>query len=162
MVTVLVVFQDCFPTGEGNLLGNLEAAGAVKAVVATLQHYSPFCIAAAASVLGRIGRTPGVGKTLIEASGAIPALVCVVQSLPTPGNLEKEKAVFRRYARDLYSLGVGVCVYGCVHVVHVWFFLCMHALVCVWGGGGGGGVRVCVCGCVGGCECVCVCGCVCV
>ncbi len=75
-------------------------AALLGSLVAMLQHESPYCIAAAASVLARIGRVEGVGRAWIETSGAIPALIHVVEKLTRPSDLEKETGLFRRYAHD--------------------------------------------------------------
>jgi hypothetical protein len=83
---------------DGRLMAPLKHAGVVDAAVAALQHESPFCVAAAAAALGWVGRTRGGGKACIQASGAIPALLRVIDRSPAPGNLETETGILQRYA----------------------------------------------------------------
>jgi hypothetical protein len=75
----------------------LDDAAVIDALVATLQHDSPFCVAAAAGALGWVGQTPGVGKALLDARRAMPALVSVLEQSPSPGDPGKEMGVYRRY-----------------------------------------------------------------
>ncbi len=72
-------------------------AALVGSVVATLRHESPYCVAAAAALLNRVG-TSVVCRAWFEISGAIPALVRVVGRFIPPADREKERGLFRRYA----------------------------------------------------------------
>jgi hypothetical protein len=94
--------QDC--SADGELRHALDHAAIVSALVATLKHESPLCVAAAAAALGRVAQTPGVGKAKIAASGAIPALLNVIGTLPAPGNLEQATGLFRGYVSKQASL----------------------------------------------------------
>jgi hypothetical protein len=96
-----------------NHVGPLHDAGVVDAVVASLQHDSPFCVAAAARALGGFGRIADVGKAMIKASGAIPALVHMIARSPSPGDLGKAKGLFRRYLPEEECVGIraGACMY---------------------------------------------------
>jgi hypothetical protein len=104
--------QDCLDIKGFNHVGPLRDAGVVDAVVASLQHDSPFCVAAAAWALGGFGRIADVGKPMVEGSGAIPALIHVVARSPPPGNLAKAKGLFRRYVPEEESVGIraGACM----------------------------------------------------
>jgi hypothetical protein len=90
--------QDSLRSRSAKFMTALDDAGIIDALVATLQHDSPFCIAAAAGALGGVDQTPGVGKALLEARRAMPALVSVLEQSPSPGDPEKEMGVYRRYA----------------------------------------------------------------
>jgi hypothetical protein len=91
--------QDVWPEAAADgLLKVFEDAGIIRTLVATLQHQSPFCGAAAAGALGWVGKTPGVGTASLERSGAVPALVGVIKRGIPAGNLEDVRGVFRRYA----------------------------------------------------------------
>jgi hypothetical protein len=92
--------QDVWPKAAAEyLLEAFEDVGIVRTLVATLEHESPFCVAAAAGALGWVGKTPGVGTVSLESSGAMPALVGVIKRGIPAGNLEDVPGVFRRYAR---------------------------------------------------------------
>jgi hypothetical protein len=97
-VIIIVWAQDCVSAGGLNFITAVGKAGAVDAMVETLKHESPYCIAAAASCLGYVSTQEDVGKRLIEESGAIPALVDVIQSSIPAADLKKEKGLFRKYA----------------------------------------------------------------
>jgi hypothetical protein len=87
----------------GTLLKSLDTAGVVDTLVSTLEHDSPFCVAAAAGALGWVGERPGEGKTMIQASGAIPAMLRVIQRSPRAGNAQERTGLFRRYG-GIFSL----------------------------------------------------------
>jgi hypothetical protein len=109
--------QECFFEDEGKLMGPVNDAGIVNALVATLQHDSPFCVAAAAGPLGWVAQARGGGKACIEASGAVPALVQVIARSLSPGNLEEETDLFRRYGLECRFRYV--CARACLCVVGV-------------------------------------------
>ncbi len=117
----MLLFQECLRKGGFNQIAPLRDAGVVDAVVASLQHDSPFCVAAAARALGAFGVYPQVGKAIIEASGAIPALVHVIQRSPSPGDLAKAKGLFRRYVAEEES----PCSYVCSCFVVGYLCLCL-------------------------------------
>ncbi len=94
----------------GGFLGAIADAGVVDTLVATLQHESPFCVSAAAGALWNITLTPGGGKALIEASGAVAALVHVIIRGPPAADLEMEMSVFCMYAPE-WTFNV-LCVHG--------------------------------------------------
>jgi hypothetical protein len=86
----------------------------VDALVVTLKHESPFCVAAAAAVLGWAAQTPGVGKAKIAASAAIPALLNVIETRAPPGNIEQATGLFRRCVSEDASPASaipGMCLY---------------------------------------------------
>ncbi len=61
-------------------MGSLVDSGVIRAVVDTLEHKSPFCVAAAAAVLGVVARAPGGGgQVLLPTCGAGPALLRVIE-----------------------------------------------------------------------------------
>ncbi len=62
----------------------IDELGIADALVAMLKHESRYCVAAAASTLQALGETPGGGHALVEASGAIPALVRVIGGARPP------------------------------------------------------------------------------
>jgi hypothetical protein len=68
------------------LLRTVIDAGVLHAVVSTLQHNLPFCAAAAAGALRLIGDAQDGDNTLMEGSGAIPALVRLIERPPRPGD----------------------------------------------------------------------------
>jgi hypothetical protein len=103
-------FQDCVSNDGEDLLAALDNAGIVDVLVAMLKHESPFCVAAASGALGFIGRSRDAGDTLMEASGAVPALVCVIKKQIPAGDLEVETAVFRRSAPQFRFADGPVCV----------------------------------------------------
>jgi hypothetical protein len=95
-------------------MGPLKDGGIVDALVATLQHESPFCVAAAAGALALVGQAQGGGKASIQASGAIPALVHVIDRSPSLGDLDTETGLLRRYVLE-----------------HIFRYACAHACLCV-------------------------------
>jgi hypothetical protein len=84
--------------------------GIVGALVAALKHKSPFRVAAAAGALNRISEYESVGPELLENTGAVPALLDVIRSKIPAANLEKEKALFRRYAPTIGLSAFCVCI----------------------------------------------------
>ncbi len=56
----------------------------VNALVSALDRESPFLVAAAAGALAQVGDYKDVGQRLIENSGAIPALIGVLNIWITP------------------------------------------------------------------------------
>jgi hypothetical protein len=125
-------FQDCLNQAGGGFLGAIADVGVVDTMVATLQHDSPFCVSAAAGALWRVSRNPGGGKALIEASGAVAALVHVIKRAPAPANLEMETGVFRTYGPGPNS---SLCLCAFVMLMYLMYIL-LHvhlsivALVC--------------------------------
>lgn len=97
---------------RGDLVGPLVDGGIVSALKHTLEHESPYCVAAAAGVLGMIGQDPGWGKAAIEASGAVAALVCILKRSPSPGDPKTETGLFRMYAPESWK---ALCVQACQH-----------------------------------------------
>jgi hypothetical protein len=81
----------------------MDEAGVVDALVATLEHESPFCVAAAAGCLGSIGDIEG-GQAVLDASRAIPALVRVINRQFPANGLDGEMPMFRRSAPDVCVL----------------------------------------------------------
>jgi hypothetical protein len=81
-----------------NLLSNLNAAGVIKALVSTLEHESPFCVAAAAGALWLVVATESeAALEMFDSSGAIPALVRVIQRKLPPGDADEATGMFRRW-----------------------------------------------------------------
>jgi hypothetical protein len=92
------MFSLCVPQSTNIMDPGDEVGGIVDALVATLDHESPFCVAAAAGALSRVFDYIEVGEKLIEDSGAIPALLDVVKRKMPPGDLENQPAIFHKYA----------------------------------------------------------------
>jgi hypothetical protein len=92
------LLQDCLLDLEpgGDVLAALDRAGVIDALVATLEHESPFCVAAAAGALAWVGYCKDGGPALMEASGAVPVLVRVVKRQIPARDLETEEPVFCR------------------------------------------------------------------
>ncbi len=88
--------QFCLLLGTDNIAGHLGEAGIVDALVATLKHESPYCVAAAAAALDLFGERDVLGSELIESSSAIPALIRVVEVLAPPANPENAPDIFRK------------------------------------------------------------------
>jgi hypothetical protein len=88
--------QDCVALDDGSFVKVLAEAGVIDSLVATLKHESPYCVAAAAATIGYASSKGAVGKALIEASGAIPALVDIINRPITPGDFEKAAGMFCR------------------------------------------------------------------
>jgi hypothetical protein len=106
---------------EGKLRCAFDHTAIVDALVATLKHESPFCVAAAAGILGRVAQIPGVGKAKIAASAAIPALLNVIEAMRPVGDLELAMGLFRRYVSEYASLA-SACV---------WLSPCILLTICV-------------------------------
>jgi hypothetical protein len=70
-------------------------ADMVDTLVATLNHTSPYCVAAAAAALSGIGLTPRGVTSLLKAS-AVPAMVRIIQAAQPPLDLKKEPGLFQR------------------------------------------------------------------
>jgi hypothetical protein len=86
-------------TSGRDFLTILKDAGFADTMVATLKSDSAYCVAMAVSALGYIGAVRGGGQALIEASGAIPALVHVIKRTRWPSEPEKQKSRCGRWAR---------------------------------------------------------------
>jgi hypothetical protein len=102
--------QDCFKalkTG-GKVLEAFDKAGVIDVLVATLEHDSPFCVAAAAGVLGWVGACRDGGQASLEASGAVPAPVCVVKRQTPARKCEMEDVVFCRLGTSMHP---GIIIY---------------------------------------------------
>jgi hypothetical protein len=98
MFCAVTGFQDIFPKAGSQIVGVLDNAGVANALVATLKHQSPYCVAAAAGGLILLGRIPGGGQGLVEAAGAIPALVRVIGKAHPPGDPAKDTGIYQRCA----------------------------------------------------------------
>ncbi len=90
--------QDCLNVRRPgyNALPALAKAGVIDGLVATLEHESPFCVAAAAGALGWAGYCKDGGQASMEASGAVPALVRLVKKQIPARTCEAEDPVFCR------------------------------------------------------------------
>jgi hypothetical protein len=87
--------------GQSRLLDAIHDLGVADTLVATLNHESPYCVAAAVITLCWIGQSQG-GQRLVDACGAIPALVQVVERRCPPRDLEQETGLFRRYVQHAF------------------------------------------------------------
>jgi hypothetical protein len=96
--------------GRHKIVGPLGDAGVVDALVATLEHHSPYCVAAAAAALGLFGKKTVLGKTFLEGSGAIPGLIRVIEELAPPAGPEDVLDIFCTYAPEVTYLIVHVPV----------------------------------------------------
>jgi hypothetical protein len=85
-----------------NTVAALGSAGVIDALVATLEHESPFCIAAAAGALAWVAKYRDGGPALVEASGGVPALVRVVKKQIPARDLESEHPLFCRLGLSLH------------------------------------------------------------
>ncbi len=86
-----------------HLVPAIKDCGIANTLVATLKHESPYCMAGAAAALCLLGSIPdGGGQALLVASGAIPALVRVIERRP-PCNHRQETGLYRRCAPSLCS-----------------------------------------------------------
>jgi hypothetical protein len=103
LICVLMGLQESLLRSGGNARSVLDDAGSLDALVATLKHDSPYCVAAAVGCLNLTARIPGGVKALLKAN-AIPALVGVVETRRPPANLEKETGLFRRCGLKRYIL----------------------------------------------------------
>lgn len=104
--------QSCLAGGRDGLLGPLLHGGVLDAVIATLKHESPFCVAAAAAVLYCLGSYPGGRQALGGASDLIPALVHAMARQFPPPNPEQEVGLFRRCACNHANLHVSAYLDG--------------------------------------------------
>jgi hypothetical protein len=85
--------------------------GIVKVLVAALEHDSPFCVAAAAAALNRVGDYKRMGQRLIEKTGAISALLDVIKrEEKSPSACPTKELFFCRYTRSRMSAGLNVHV----------------------------------------------------
>jgi hypothetical protein len=91
-------YQGCLMRAGSHLVPALDDLGVADSLVATLDHESPYHVGAAAATLSFLGRIPGGGLALFGASGAIPALVRVIERARPPADLNKATGLFRRYA----------------------------------------------------------------
>jgi hypothetical protein len=82
----------------------------VDSLVATLKHESPYCVAAAAGLLGWLFRNPDLGQKAFADSGAIPALVEVVETAAPSEDLQEASGMFRWYAPKNDSVQEFLCV----------------------------------------------------
>ncbi len=81
----------------------LDEAGIVNTLIAALKRDTPHCVSAAAGVLGLIAGVPmraAGGHKLVEAGGAIPALVHLIQRAIPPGDLADDTGLYRRCAHE--------------------------------------------------------------
>jgi hypothetical protein len=93
----VVGYQNSLRTNGSHLLGPINELAVADALIATLQHESPYCVGGAAGIFCAIGGTPDGGQALLEASGAIPALVRVIERAAPPGPADKDTGMFHRY-----------------------------------------------------------------
>lgn len=77
-------------------LAAFKPAGGVDALVETLEHECPFCVAAAAEALGLVGKAVKGGQAAIEASGAVPALVHVIRKQLPACPVQGKMLMYRR------------------------------------------------------------------
>jgi hypothetical protein len=82
-----VCFQGELHGARGRAVPAFVDADIVNALVTTLKHESPYCIAAAAGALCLLGHTKGGAQALVLAN-ALPALVCVVERARPPCDFE--------------------------------------------------------------------------
>ncbi len=94
-----------------DLLRALDKEGIMDVLMGVLKHESPFSVAAAAACLGWWGRKRGAGIAMIEASGAVPGLLCVIKRALPPEDSEDESDLFSRYLPD-HSRAFVVAVQG--------------------------------------------------
>jgi hypothetical protein len=106
-------------TSGSKILAALDDGGIADALVSTLKHESPNCVAAAVGALCTIGKTPGGGEALFVASGAIPALVGVIRKARPPGGPEDKKSIFARYAHATYQMSAYSYGPRCVFVRYI-------------------------------------------
>ncbi len=74
------------------------SAALVDPLVATTKHESPYCVAAAGAALGHISRNEDVAVKLIMDSGAVPALIRVMETAGPREDLSKASGLYRGYA----------------------------------------------------------------
>lgn len=100
--------QDCLESGTLDSLSGLESAGVPSALVTVLGHASPYCVAAAAGAISYIGQARALGfanPKMIERTGAIPALVGLIET-PTPSvDLDDQTGLICRYEPQDMSSG---------------------------------------------------------
>ncbi len=77
-------------------MGVLADARVLKTLVATLDHESPYCVAAAAACLGPIALFRQGVRAFLKAGDVVPALVRVIARARLPADLEKETALYQR------------------------------------------------------------------
>jgi hypothetical protein len=82
---------------KGAGVGAIHDTGVVNAVIACLEHQSPFCVAAAAEALRLVGDTWD-GQAFFAGNGAVSALVSVMKRQALPADIEKETGTFSRCA----------------------------------------------------------------
>jgi hypothetical protein len=121
---------------QGDFLTALKDAGVVDALVALLEHESPFCTAAAAGVLGWIGKTQEGGQAALAANGAVPALVRVIERQLPACALDGEMPIFSRSASRVSLSSCAGCPNVFTESVNVWMlgglqFLCVGPLLCL-------------------------------
>jgi hypothetical protein len=109
----------------------IAKAGIVDALVAKLGHKSPHCVGAAAASLYMIDGLPG-GHALVGASGAIPALVRVLERAQRPGEITPETPMGHRCVHEYVSVGTPQMkgcefMHGCSFIVEV-----LHSCMSFW------------------------------
>lgn len=93
-----------------NLGAVLESDGILDAVVAALDHQSPYCVTAAAGILLVVGIFPCISKRLLKSSQAIPALVRVIERASPPADLQTTGLYGRWVCRQSVFLSPHTCV----------------------------------------------------
>ncbi len=78
-----------------HVLAAVDKAGVVDTVVSALKHESPYCVGAAAACLALIAHVEGAGHAMLLESGAIPALVRVIERAIPPAEA-KETGLYHR------------------------------------------------------------------
>jgi hypothetical protein len=92
---VCLDMQECLIVPRDDVKATMKKAGVVDALKATLKHESPYSVAAAVGALHTLGQTPR-GQALVEAGGAMTALVRIIEKLPS--DYENDRKVSPRCA----------------------------------------------------------------
>jgi hypothetical protein len=82
VVCVCLGMQECLIVPRDDVQATMKKAGIVDALKATLKHESPYSVAAAVGALHTVGQAPR-GQALVEAGGAMTALVRIIEKLPS-------------------------------------------------------------------------------
>jgi hypothetical protein len=93
----VVGFQNSLRTNGSHLLGHINELAIPDVLIATLKHESPYCVGGAAVIFCAFGETPDGGMAILEASGAIPALLRVIETAGPPSDSDKDTGMFQRY-----------------------------------------------------------------
>jgi hypothetical protein len=126
LTSLVIGFQDCLDGGGEDLLCALDGGCIIDVLAGMLKQEPPSCVAGAAAALGWIGSASNAGKALIEASGAVPALLCVIQRSISLWNPENEPDLLCRYVRDVSRACLGVSLRGVFHDISAYRRPHMH------------------------------------